>query len=188
MRPLTPCGDLKIGHSSMMCSTVCGFPHSQRSVADTPIICRYIWVFATPERSLLRLTQAFRSRSHPGGLVEGVLMNFLNVDVDLDHCLSQQSLIHPGCGGLVVRSLLASVEKCLRFSLWWPYSAGGGIRLVGSSAPLQASLKVRKLRRSSGGGMPDSMGRDSTGVDGRAPLISLMAVFSTTSIEAVWLL
>ena len=36
--------------------------------------------------------------------------------------------------------------------------------------------------------MPDSMGRDSTGVDGRAPLISLMEVLSTTSIDAVWLL
>ena len=36
--------------------------------------------------------------------------------------------------------------------------------------------------------MPDSMGRNSTGVDGKAPLISLMAVLSTTSIRAVWLL
>ena len=47
-------------------------------------------------------------------------------------------------------------------SLWSPYSADGGIRLVGSSALLQASFKVRKFRRSSGGGMPDSMGRNST--------------------------
>ena len=36
--------------------------------------------------------------------------------------------------------------------------------------------------------MPDSMGRNSTWVDGKAPLISLMAVLSTTSIRAVWLL
>ena len=99
----------------------------------------------TPVMSLLRLIQAFLSRSQPLGLLEGLSTNCLRFEVEEDHCSDHRSdhlaSIQDGWWGCCDCSFRSWVAKWFCGILCSSKAVGGGTRLPGSSYFL-ASLIV----------------------------------------------